>query len=473
MLSCFGLNSTMRFIARPIRCEALYAVFTLRIITDAFSILSARKVTTRRVAGGGYSSSLLLGFAAAPISSSSSVPEIPGHEKSPTSQSGRAEKWLEQAARREERISTLQSLHRLQQLTKNEAAELAGLLEKGRRFEEQYNRLAFTPEHIQFKERHNAVFAALTHYCSSSSSARSTDEAGGGGGSGGVDDSFFLTHDQNNLAQSSASSPSYQNPVNVFYLDGPDAGTTLALRAAGVSPSRCFVANRHEASCQELVNTGPLPKSNVVHASAAEALQWPLWRRKDSFLVVDGDGGANGANQAVPRQQQEHDDDDDGGVSDDEASEDNRGDNGGRFGGIEFGCFYFDGCGGFPPKLVEMVAAALGGGHSSRGNCRSAALSGSSGSFSDSRKRNPANHSAYKKRPPHHPLAIGFSLVGSSKNDVVDKELAVVQAVVKLAKEAGFARVVHALDDPARFGLNPATRKADAGTLTTWLVLEP
>ena len=36
-----------------------------------------------------------------------------------------------------------------------------------------------------------------------------------------------------------------------------------------------------------------------------------------------------------------------------------------------------------------------------------------------------------------------------------------------------FARVAHVLDEPCRFGVDPATRKREGGTFTTWLALEP
>ena len=114
-------------------------------------------------------------------------------------------------------------------------------------------------------------------------------------------------------------------------------------------------------------------------------------------------------------------------------------DRGGPFGAIDFGCFYFDGCGGHAPIVVDMAAAALG---------------------------------ARRNAHPTAPVALGYTLVGGGR-DIVDRELFVSRAVVGLAKAAGFARVAHALDEPARFGVDPATQKRDGGTFTSGLVLEP
>ena len=73
---------------------------------------------------------------------------------------------------------------------------------------------------------------------------------------------------------------------------------------------------------------------------------------------------------------------------------------------------------------------------------------------------------------PTAPVALGYTLCGGGR-DIVDRELFITRAVVDLAKAAGFARVAHVLDEPSRYGVDPATRKRDGGTFTTWLVLEP
>ena len=264
-------------------------------------------------------------------------------------------KWMEQGARREERISYLKAKGAL---SESESAELNGLVSKGLQFEEQYNTLTFSDEHASFKASHNAVLAALAEHCS----------VGRG-----------------------------RDGCNIFYLDGPDAATTRTLLRHGIQSSRCYVANRHASSCEALVSAG-LPEANVCHDWAEEALRRPVPAERRTLS-----------------------------------------DAGGRFGAVDFGCFYFDGCGGFAPIVVEMATAALG---------------------------------ARRDTRPSAPVALGYTLAGGGR-DIVDRELFVTRAVVRLATAAGFARVAHVLDDPMRYGVEPATQKRDGGTFTSWLVLEP
>jgi len=323
---------------------------------------------------------------------------------------GKASKWLLLSARREERIEALTGEG---PLTEGEQAELAGLRDRSARFEEQYNDLTFSPEHVKFKDSHNLIFLALVKYCS-------------------------------RRASSSSSLPS---PVNAFYLDGPTAGTTLVLRAGGVDLSHCFVANRHAKTCQALVGAG-LPAANVAHAWAAEAL------RRHSSLP---DGHGLGTSLSVTNRAQ------DAGTQSNDRNTSSDG-SVGSLSDIEFGAFYFDGCGGHAPVVADMVAAALSG--------RSSSGKGATGKEGKNDLGLGSGGTIRQFSPPSSPVAVGFSLVGGNR-DVADKELAVVRRVVELAKEAGFARVVHVLDDPSKFGVDPHTRKVDASTLTTWLVLEP
>ena len=51
--------------------------------------------------------------------------------------------------------------------------------------------------------------------------------------------------------------------------------------------------------------------------------------------------------------------------------------------------------------------------------------------------------------------------------------LARIQGLTLTLTLTRFARVAHVLDEPCRFGVDPATRKREGGTFTTWLVLEP
>jgi len=51
--------------------------------------------------------------------------------------------------------------------------------------------------------------------------------------------------------------------------------------------------------------------------------------------------------------------------------------------------------------------------------------------------------------------------------------LAQIQGLTLALTLTRFARVAHVLDEPGRFGVDPATRKREGGTFTTWLALEP
>ena len=75
---------------------------------------------------------------------------------------------------------------------------------------------------------------------------------------------------------------------------------------------------------------------------------------------------------------------------------------------------------------------------------------------------------------PKHPIVVGYSLLGGTKN-LVEKELEISRAMTIIARSRGM-RMVHALDDPLRFGLPPNVPKLGGKkgtTFTTWLVLEP
>ena len=246
-----------------------------------------------------------------------------------------SDQWMEKGAARERRISYLKNKG---DLNASESGELDGLISRGLQFEEQYNTRTFSAEHVAFKASHNAALAALAAHCSQAERSRGGEQRG----HAGCDDGG-------------------SHGCNLFYLDGPDAGTTHALFGRGIQPSRCYVANRHASSCEALVLAG-LPRANVAHEWAEEALRRP-----------------------VPEQRPAPDD------------------AGGPFGGVDFGCFYFDGCSGHPPIVVEMAAAALGARRGGR---------------------------------PRAPVALGYTLCGGGR-DIVERELFVTRAVVRLAKAAG------------------------------------
>ena len=287
------------------------------------------------------------------------------------------------------------------------AAELAELheLRKDRaEFQEQYDPITFTEGHLEFKRMHNDALIALSRYCQMER------------------DRLHRSYSYNYATEKGEA-----DPINIFFLDGPDGGTANALIDRGnFDPSQCFVANRHLSSCEALgiSGGGPLPDENVVYSTAAEALT------EINTLVgisSDDDDLAEKASTITTTKFGEA----------------------GSFSDVDFGAYYFDGCGGFTPHLVGMLSAAL-----LREECNV-----SSGEVSACGK---------------NPIAIGYSLLGGSK-DILEKELVVSQALTAIAKRRGM-RMVHALDEPARYGVSSAVKKiggaGGGGTFTTWVVLE-
>jgi hypothetical protein len=111
-------------------------------------------------------------------------------------------------------------------LTDSEQKELNGLLRRDTYAEE-----SFSPEHSQFKEDHNAIFANLAEYC------------------GGAE-------------------------ACCFYLDGPAGQTTASLLQAGFPRSQLYTANWHSTTCEALQEAPQsLPHDHVVCCRAAEALR--------------------------------------------------------------------------------------------------------------------------------------------------------------------------------------------------------
>jgi len=275
-------------------------------------------------------------------------------------------------------------------MSKPERAELKGLLKVRDNFEEQYDPLTFTEDHLKFKAMHNDAFIQLSLYCE-----RERNRANAENG--------IETKDK----------------VNVFFLDGPDGGTASALIQKGnFDPRQCFVANRHESSCNSLKKSGGglLLDENVMCATADEVLKVATPLSLDDMSVEGTTAAKDYINRALAGTE-------------------------GAFANVDFSSYYFDGCGGFVPHIVDMMSAAL-----VRDDC------GTMG-----------------------PIAVGYSILGGNK-DVVEKELTISQALTLIARERGM-RMVHVLDDPLRYGLSPDIQKVGGsgggGTFTTWLLLEP
>eukprot|EP00588_Corethron_pennatum_P000381 CAMPEP_0194284444 /NCGR_PEP_ID=MMETSP0169-20130528/27648_1 /TAXON_ID=218684 /ORGANISM="Corethron pennatum, Strain L29A3" /LENGTH=310 /DNA_ID=CAMNT_0039030263 /DNA_START=281 /DNA_END=1213 /DNA_ORIENTATION=- len=211
---------------------------------------------------------------------------------------GQASHRLDRSVRREDRISELWGRS---DASASEQKELDGLMAAGLLYEERYRPSDFTEYHRSWKAAHNEIFVGLV-------SRRCEYHPGGRGDGADVD------WDGDSAARPPLS--------GVFYLDGPDAGTTSALLSAGFRPEECFVANRHASTCEALRKI--LPAENVVHACAVDALAGT------------------------------------GSVATFEATQDGSHDrNLGAFWNIPFGGFYFDICGGCVDLIMDMMSAAL------------------------------------------------------------------------------------------------------------------
>jgi hypothetical protein len=175
----------------------------------------------------------------------------------------------------------------------------------------------------------------------------------------------------------------------VFFLDGPDGATTESLQQSGIRVMDCYVANRHESTCKTLESI--YPDLNVLHTSAARAF-------------------------------------------DDTMSK--------SFAGVDFCAYYFDGCGGHVPHLVEMMTAALG------------VVVSPAAPLTNERRR----------------IAVGFSLLGDTRK-MVEKDLAVSRAITKLAR-ARRLRTRQILDEPERYGIPASISKTLGNILTSWILLE-
>lgn len=310
---------------------------------------------------------------------------ISAEETARQKRSGQAKARIEKAARRENRISQLEIMDdgiNSNGLSDSERAELEGLLRTRENFEEQYDADTFSAEHVEFKRLHNEAFVALARFCQQDRNRRSATA---------------YAADNNNTCP------------NVFYLDGPDTATSVALiEKHGFDPSCCYVANRHLSTVKILQQH--LPEGNVLHATAAEALAPP----------ASGSNNNNVSNEDVA-----------------------------SFSDVDFSAYYFDGCGGFTPHIVGMMSAAL--------------VSSEASSIISPAKVRASN-------PPKTTTAIGYSLMGGNK-DVIEKELKINRALSNIARTRGM-RTRHVLDDPWRYGVPAEIAKTEGGTFTSWILLE-
>ena len=125
---------------------------------------------------------------------------------------------------------------------------------------------------------------------------------------------------------------------------------------------------------------------------------------------------------------------------------------------INFSCLYLDACGGNSASIIDMIEGALG---------ERLGKSALDRDLTPSRTSDRTNRIDSMNR-----MCIGFSILGggSDARNVVDKEMEVVQACVRLAAKRGM-RLSHVSDDPQKFGIE-IMRKVHWGTLTTWVALD-
>eukprot|EP00536_Pseudo-nitzschia_multiseries_P004602 jgi/Psemu1/323529/estExt_fgenesh1_pg.C_770015 len=263
-------------------------------------------------------------------------------------------------------------------VTDAERAELQGLLRVRAQFEEQYDATEFTDEHLRFKDLHNDAFVRLIR-----------------------------------------------------------TGSAL-IRDGNLDPDRCFVANRHESTCASLRRSGGglLPDSNVVHATASEALS-----KAATTVFTGGDDlqlelELDSNSESNPESQQQQ----------------------GALAHVSFQGYYFDGCAGFAPLITNMMSSAL------------LRLEG------DDDENDNGDDGEEQRADPRRHIVVGYSLIGggsqkSHSASMVENELFVTRALTTIAKTRGM-RVCHALDDPERYGLDPKLPKVVGNTFTTWLILE-
>ncbi|KAL7548922.1 hypothetical protein ACHAWF_012185 [Thalassiosira exigua] len=285
----------------PLLVSFLIAAFC-RHDGSVMALSFARSTRQRRFANNGESSSP---SSLAPSSSPSTSTQeqlIRDEEAARVHRLGQAKRRREKHARIEDRISHLESL--ACGATDAQRKELDGLLRRRDSFEEQYDPTAFTEEHAEFKRIHNSAFVALARFCQRDR-AENVDGDGSADGGGSYGD---------------GGGAAVEDP-NVFYLDGPDGATSIALENDGFEPSCCYVANRHLQTCELL--RGRLPEENVAHCTAAEALT----PRPDAIARGEAHIDRSPENDS--------------------------------FAAVDFSAYYFDGCGGYVPHVVGMMSAAL------------------------------------------------------------------------------------------------------------------
>lgn len=385
---------------------------------------------------------------------------LSNEEKARQKRIGQMNQRLRKAASREDRISYLEIKSKSTSktiesnspilITENERKELNGLYNSRESYEEQYNPEQFNQHHMEFKDMHNDAFIALTIYCENerrrTRKSRSTSRC------------------TNRLINNSDDNDDDDDDTNtaMFYLDGPDGGTTKRIlkHDHNIDSSQCYVANRHESSCIALREI--LPNENVVHATCSEALTKKSLAKTIKKAVKAGSAITtyiNAGNDTETDEQQQQQ---------------------GSFAHIDFCSYYFDGCGGYVPHIINMISSAL---------LQAENTDTETDTDIDTKTSSTKNT---KKASRQGPIVIGYSLLGGNKN-VIGKELAVNRAITIIGRTLNpKMRLIHVLDDPITYGISPKITKiggSDDGnasrssisskssdgsnTFTTWVLLQP
>jgi len=133
---------------------------------------------------------------------------------------GEGRRRRNKAEARQRRVDELELLRSTKPLDEAKHGELTGLLSRG----DTYCSSDYTEAHHAFKRVHNQVFVSLAL------------RLGG-------------------------------PRARVFYLEGPDGGSTAALRAGGFTSDQLYVANPHAESCRILTE----PPASLIHLTRARA----------------------------------------------------------------------------------------------------------------------------------------------------------------------------------------------------------
>jgi hypothetical protein len=298
--------------------------------------------------------------------------------------------------------STPMSLSSSSMLSQSEQKELQGLLATN--FVEQYSSDNFSQDHRDFKDGHNQVFLKLCLYC---------QRASGGRGRG-----------RGRRTDSDGSVTEPETKINVFYLDGPCGRTTQTLLST-LDASQCYTANRHASTCEALMMHTAASNTTLDKTQTMMTAHQQEQERGRSKIHIAHASAAHALRTI--------------------------------FRDVTFHAYYFDGCGGYTPQIMDMIQASIFHNHHIEQD-------------DNDDQHHPSSTSS--KFLLSTPIAIGFSILGGGR-DCMDKEQDIMQSLVKLVKPLG-CRVHRVGDDPLFYGVEEERwlQKVESMTMTTWCMIE-